>query len=149
MSNNKTVTKNEQIALLKAQIKVLRKVDRVAAASLQARVKELQGGNATDEQAVTMYFEDGHIHVRTPGIKKRGRGAMIAMAINLKKAATLGDEKLYSFDKKTETWSFRALPPVVDAIKRVLGDFFSEAPILNKEGKRNGQLPASTYQGKA
>jgi hypothetical protein len=136
MSDNK----QETIRLLRAQMKVLKKAGETELADqLNERIEALRA----KPSEILMYFEDGRVHFRTP---YPGRTRRYPFTLKLKEAGTDADgSHTHTYDPKTKEWSFRATPAIVANVQAAIGDFFSEAPLVNREGAPCGKLPASTY----
>lgn len=130
----------ETLRLLRGQLKALKKAGETELAEqLQARISALQNQPAE----IVMYFEEGRVHFQTPypGYKRR-----YPFSMKLKEAGVDADgEATHEWHPKTKTWSFKATAPIVNKVKSAIGDFFSEAPLVNQQGERIGTLPASTY----
>lgn len=93
---------------------------------------------------IKMYFQDGRVFFQSPnpGFKK-----CKALSYQLRK---LGPGYKY---EKEGVWSFPSKPEIINKIKQVYADFFSDPPgegarpaiLINQEGKPCGLLPFSTY----
>jgi hypothetical protein len=137
MSNNK----QETIRLLRSQMKVLKKAGETELAEqLNGRIEALRA----QPPEILMYFEDGRVHFQTP---YPGKKRQYPFSMQLKAAGVDADgEATHKWNPKSKTWSFKATPDIVASVQTAIGDFFSEAPLVNKEGVSCGKLPASTYQ---
>lgn len=82
-------------------------------------------------------------------------GKCKAFAASLRDAATIDNKRHYKYegrsfkpdDPRRSQWSFTASVQILNKIKQVLGNFFSEATLINENGEVLGTLPKSTYQG--
>lgn len=132
--------KQETIRLLRGQMKVLNKAGETELAEkLKGRIEALRA----QPPEILMYFEDDRVHFKTP---YPGNTRRFPFTMKLKEAGTDVDgEHTHKYDPKTKEWSFKATPEIVESVKAAIGDFFSEAQLINREGASCGKLPASTY----
>lgn len=125
------------IKLLRSQMRALRKAGETELADqLASRIEAL----AAQPPDIMMYFERGRVHFKTP---YPGRARVYAFSMKLKEAG----RGTHKYDPQTQEWSFQATPGIVEDVRQAIGDFFSEAPLVNREGRRIGVLPATTYKG--
>jgi len=141
MSKNTNDNKST-LKLLRAQMKALKKAGETELANqLNSRIEALEA----QPPDIVMYFEDGRVHFKTP---YPGRARRYPFSMKLKEAGTDADgQATHSYDPKTKEWSFKATPRIVADVQQAIGDFFSEAPLVNREGAPIGTLPATTYKG--
>lgn len=137
--------KDKEMLLIQAkQLKALGQDD--LAQELQKRARSLGKKSRKKTEAVTeenpevvMTFEDGRVIFKTPDpgyLRRKAFGYKV-------REAGLGTHK---YDPKTKSWSFKAAPEIISKVKQAIGDFFSEAKLVDANGRGLGRLPKSTYQ---
>lgn len=127
---------------LKLQAKTARELgEEKLAKQLERRIADMSKGNEEVVMAVTM--KDGangdRIAVQIPFIFHKGR----RYALNQSLKAV---DESRAWDSKRKVWTFSGNTGVFAKVRAVLGDFFSEAKLVNAEtGVSMGRLPKSTY----
>lgn len=104
---------------------------------------------------VVLFKEDGRIFIQPPPMDNPRKTR--ALAMNLREAAKVVNlpdgsptakwegREYEKGDPKRGLWSFADVPVLMVKIRKVLGDFFSEAKLVSPEGEVLGTLPKSTY----
>ena len=109
---------------------------------------------------VLVFRKDGRMFIQPPSMLNDAGDELHwpklkAMGAMLRDASTIDGEKHYKYegraykpsDPRRSQWSFTISNALFSKIKRVLGDFFSEATLIDDQGQVLGTLPKSTYQG--
>lgn len=145
----------EKAKKLRQRAKELRELDEDKLAKrLEKRADQLEKKSKEEvPQQVVMYSEGDRLFVRPPF---PGFTRVRALSINLKQAAGEdGDgnpnykwegQSYKKDDPRRGLWSFKEDQTIRNRVLKVLGDFFSKAPIVDADGQQVGELPESTYQ---